>query len=787
MARNKKNKKNIDLIFILLLILSVVLGITIYLQTGYIGQVISPVFGGFFGMVKNIIPVGIFLLALATAREEKKSYTTRIIQFVIIIIALCSLLTILEISKENFKTNAHFMDILTDSYDAGKVNIGGGFAGTIVAVPFVKLFGLTGAAIILSVITFILTFTAFSGSPTLYIREKIDERKEIKEEREKDREKERAIRLKEREKERKERQKQKEKEILEGQLRLNLEKESEIEEESFLKKLFNKKEDMVVDNDSHHNDENVDDLEIEKDISANDESKEQLLSIDTSEGALEEFAVSEEDEKYIPPPLSLLKYGKPVSKADATKMITGTASNIQKTLYSFGVSAKVDNVSIGPAVTRYELVPAEGVRVNKIANLSDDIALNLAAESLRIEAPIPGKRAVGIEVPNELREMVALRDVIESKEFKDENSKVSFALGKSTSGEYVIADIAKMPHVLIAGSTGSGKSVCINSLITSIIYNAKPSETKLILIDPKVVELSIYNELPHLATPEVVTDPKMALGTLQRVVHEMTRRFKVFAEANAKNIETFNSKNKEQIPYLVVIIDELADLMMTAAKEVEAAICRIAQMGRAAGIHLVVATQRPSVDVITGLIKANMPTRIAFAVTSQVDSRTILDQGGAEKLLGKGDMLYYPLGATRPIRIQGAFISEKETNSIIRNIRRKKVPESAQSFWDNIKEDMHKEEVGDTRSSTVEKRTNIESDELLDDIMEMFFQRGNASLSLIRRRFSMGDSRAGRIMDHLEDMGAISAPEGRKPRNLLITREEWEEMQESEDIEEIEE
>ena len=789
-SRKNKNKRNIDIIFVILLITSVVTAITIYLQTGYIGEVISPVIGGFFGIIKNTIPVGIFLLALATAREEKKSYTTRIIQFLIIIATLCSLLTILEISKENFKIEYSLVQLIQNSYESGKLNLGGGVVGAIIAIPFVKLFGLTGAAIILSVIVFILTFTTFSGSPTLYLQEKIEERKELKEEKYKLREKEREKRLKEKEKELERKERQKQKEILEGQLRISLEEERRdsrnSKDKSFFGKLFNKREDVVVDNDSHHI-EVLEEIDLPKDNEVIEDTKDPKVEIDISEGALEEFAVSEEDKNYLPPPAAILKYGKPVSKADATKMITGTASNIQKTLYSFGVTAKVDDVSVGPAVTRYELVPAEGVRVNKIANLSDDIALNLAAESLRIEAPIPGKRAVGIEVPNEKREMVSFRDVLESKEFAAEKSKVSFVLGKSTSGEYVVADIAKMPHVLIAGSTGSGKSVCINSLITSIIYNAKPSETKLILIDPKVVELSIYNELPHLATPEVVTDPKMALGTLQRVVHEMTRRFKVFAEANAKNIETFNTKNKEQIPYLVVIIDELADLMMTAAKEVEAAICRIAQMGRAAGIHLVVATQRPSVDVITGLIKANMPTRIAFAVTSQVDSRTILDQGGAEKLLGKGDMLYYPLGATRPIRIQGAFISEKETNSIIRNIRRKKVPESAQSFWDNIKEDMHKEEVGDTRSSTVEKRTNVESDELLDDIMEMFFQRGNASLSLIRRRFSMGDSRAGRIMDHLEDMGVISAPEGRKPRNLLITREEWEEMQESEDIEEIEE
>lgn len=692
MAR-KKNKKSIDAIFIILLIISVVTAIIIYLKTGYIGEVISPVIGGAVGSVKYLIPIGVFFLAFATAREEKKSYTTRITQFILIIIILCSLLTILEISKENISIDANIMKVIVDSYELGKVGVAGGAVGAIVAIPFVKLFGLVGAGIILAVSALILTFTTFAGSPTIYLRDKLDERRDLREERYKRREKER-------EKARAREEKLREKEELEDQLRFNLDKtvDSEVEDRpSFIERMFLKSKNMGVDNDSHHIEDSPEldaSATIKGEKRSDDKKEEKKLDIDVSEGALSNFEVTEEDKNYLSPVLTLLRKGKPISLTDSKKMIEKTAKKIQQTLYSFGVSARVDDVSIGPAVTRYELTPAEGVRVNKIAGLSDDIALNLAAQSLRIEAPIPGKQAVGIEVPNEVREIVSLKDVIESKEFVEEKSKIAFALGKATSGEYMVADIAKMPHILIAGSTGSGKSVCINTIINSIIYNAKPSETKLILIDPKVVELSIYNDLPHLAVPEVITDSKQALAVLNIVLHEMTRRFQLFAKAGAKNIDSFNEKSVEKIPYIVVIIDELADLMMTAAKDVEAAICRIAQMGRAAGIHLVVATQRPSVDVITGLIKANMPTRIAFAVTSQIDSRTILDQGGAEKLLGKGDMLYYPIGATRPIRVQGAFISEKEINTVMYKVKRKTVSESADRLLENAQREIRDKKIG---------------------------------------------------------------------------------------------
>lgn len=786
MARRKKNKKNIDAIFIILLISSVISAIIIYLKTGYIGEVISPIIGGILGPVKYVLPVGIFFLAIATAKEEKKSYTSRIIQFLLIITILCSLLTILEVSKENISVDSKAINIISDSYELGRVGIAGGAVGAVVAIPFIKLFGLVGAGIILAVSVFILIFTTYAGSPTMYLRDKIEERKDIKEEKYKIREKERLKREKEREKTRAREERYREKEEFEGQLRFNLEKElpPEVEERpSFFERMFSRSKDMGVDNDSHHMEEIKENeiiASLKDDKPHVEEKQEAKINFDISEGALEDFEINEEDKLYESPDIGLLKEGKPISRKDSERMITTTAKKIQQTLYSFGVSAKVDDVSIGPAVTRYELTPAEGVRVNKIASLSDDIALNLAAQSLRIEAPIPGKQAVGIEVPNEIREIVSLRDVLESEEFKKEKSKVGFALGKATSGEYMVVDIAKMPHILIAGSTGSGKSICINTIINSIVYNAKPSEVKLILVDPKVVELSVYNTLPHLATREVITDPQLALGVLSRVVHEMTRRFQLFAKANAKNIDSFNSKSVEKIPYLVVIIDELADLMMTAAKDVEARICRIAQMGRAAGIHLVVATQRPSVDVITGLIKANMPTRIAFAVTSQIDSRTILDQSGAEKLLGKGDMLYYPIGATRPIRVQGSFISEKEINNIMNRIKRKTVPEAADRLIKNAHKDLNPQDNKEAKDKKISledmKQRDDEDKELLIDIIDFFIREGSASISLIRRKYRMGDSRAGRIIDQIEEMGIISKQQGNQARRVLISELDWQNL-----------
>ena len=418
--------------------------------------------------------------------------------------------------------------------------------------------------------------------------------------------------------------------------------------------------------------------------------------------------------------------------------------------------------------------PSEGVRVSKIANLADDIALNLAAETIRIEAPIPGKQAVGIEVPNKEKEAVHLRDVIETDEFSNNKSKLSVALGKDVAGQVVIADIAKMPHVLIAGSTGSGKSVCINTIITSIIYNAKPSEVKLVMVDPKIVELSVYNGIPHLLIP-VVTDPRKAAGALAWAVQEMEDRYNKFATKGVRDLKGYNSAMEKEgegrtLPQIVIIIDELADLMMVAAKDVEDAICRLAQKARAAGMHLVIATQRPSVDVITGLIKANVPSRIAFAVSSQVDSRTILDMAGAEKLLGKGDMLFAPAGSSKPTRIQGAFVSDDEVEKIVGFVKANGTATYSEAILESI------ENNNKTDKELAAESEDDDRDPLLMEAMTVVVETGQASTSFIQRKFKVGYARAGRIIDQLEEIGVISGYQGSKPRQVLMAKERLDEL-----------
>lgn len=442
--------------------------------------------------------------------------------------------------------------------------------------------------------------------------------------------------------------------------------------------------------------------------------------------------------------------------------IMENAKKLEETLQSFGVEARVMHVSKGPSVTRYELQPKAGVKVSRIVNLSDDIALALAARGVRIEAPIPGKAAVGIEIPNKETTPVYLREVIEDPKFQKNAMKISVALGKDISGDAMIGDLAKMPHVLIAGATGSGKSVCINSLIISILYKYEPDEVRLLMVDPKVVELNVYNGIPHLLIP-VVTDPKKAAGALNWAVNEMTRRYQAFAEYGVRNLEGFNElakKNKdlEHLPYIVIIVDELADLMMVSANEVEDYIARLAQMARAAGMHLVIATQRPSVDVITGVIKANIPSRISFAVSSAIDSRTILDSGGAEKLLGKGDMLYYPVGEQKPKRIQGAFISEEEVEAIVSRI---KVHKDKLSYDEEILEHIEK--------GRADQEADEEGDELYQEAVRVVVENQQASTSFLQRKMRIGYNRAARIMEELEERGVISPRDGAKPRQILLS------------------
>lgn len=477
------------------------------------------------------------------------------------------------------------------------------------------------------------------------------------------------------------------------------------------------------------------------------------------------------------PPISLLKRGSKQS-GESDAHLRETAMKLQQTLQNFGVNVTVTNVSCGPSVTRYELQPEMGVKVSKIVGLADDIKLNLAAADIRIEAPIPGKAAVGIEVPNKENSAVMLRDLLESKEFKNSASKISFAAGKDIGGKVVVADIAKMPHLLIAGATGSGKSVCINTLIMSILYKATPEEVKLIMIDPKVVELSVYNGIPHLMIP-VVTDPKKAAGALNWGVAEMTRRYQAFAEYNVRDMKGYNEKVAsmppvegkalERMPQIVIIVDELADLMMVAPGEVEEAICRLAQLARAAGIHLVLATQRPSVNVITGLIKANMPSRIAFSVSSGVDSRTIIDMNGAEKLLGKGDMLFYPSGYQKPARVQGSFVTDKEVQGVVEYLKNHN--------GDVTYDEEIVNHVNTSSAAGMPGGLGAEGDDRdvhFVDAGRLIIDKDKASIGMLQRTFKIGFNRAARIMDQLFEAGVVGPEEGTKPRKVLMSPEEFE-------------
>ena len=477
----------------------------------------------------------------------------------------------------------------------------------------------------------------------------------------------------------------------------------------------------------------------------------------------------EEEKPYIYPPITLLGKDPQTGNGGNRSELFENARKLETTLKSFGVDAKVIQISKGPTVTRYELSPSQGVKVSKIVNLADDIALNLAASGIRIEAPIPGKAAVGIEVPNKETQSVYMRTLLESDAFKQHPSKLAFALGQDIAGNPIVTDIAKMPHLLIAGATGSGKSVCINTLITSILYKAYPKEVKLLLVDPKVVELSVYNGIPHLLIP-VVTDPKKAASALNWAVREMLQRYNDFAAHGVRDIKGFNKMMEEKgdekgkMPQIVIIIDELADLMMAAPGEVEDAICRLAQMARAAGMHLIIATQRPSVDVITGVIKANIPSRLAFAVSSGIDSRTILDMVGAEKLLGKGDMLFYPSGQSKPSRLQGAFVTDQEVEAIVDFLKKSSKPYYTQETIDQI-----------TAAGKVGGAAE-DSDEFFSQAVDLILEKEKASVSMLQRQFRIGYNRAARLMDDLERQGIVGPEEGSKPRKVLITKSEWEEM-----------
>ncbi len=557
-------------------------------------------------------------------------------------------------------------------------------------------------------------------------------------------------------------------------------------------------EDDIIPFSEIKNEELFSDKEVEKtesdniinldDIIIKSTEKPEQIKLDLGEEETEDESEEFTDEEwnaepvkvYTKPPIDLLNLPKNTNSADYENEQKYNERKLIDTLNSFGVSTRLVGVSRGPSVTRYEIQPAAGVKISKITNLADDIALNLAASGVRIEAPIPNKAAVGIEVPNKSRQSVTLREVIDHPQYKNAKSKLNVALGKDITGEFVYSDLVKMPHLLIAGTTGSGKSVCLNSMIVSILYNATPDEVKLLMIDPKQVEFTIYNGIPHLLVP-VVSDPRKASGALAWAVTEMLTRYKTFSENSVRDIAGYNSicesQGKKKMPQIVIFIDELSDLMMAAPNEVEDSICRLAQMARAAGMHLVIATQRPSVDVITGIIKANIPSRISLSVSSQVDSRTIIDSVGAEKLLGNGDMLYYPVGIPKPIRVQGCYLSDKEVENVVTFIKSQE-----QTVYDDVvmKEiDKQAAQTGSKKKDTSASADEGEkgpADEMLPKAIEVVIEAQSASTTLLQRKLKLGYARAARIIDELETSGIIGPYEGAKPRKVLITKQQWYEM-----------
>ena len=779
-GRRKKKTIDINVAVVILVIISVLLLVLIYTKSGYIGEHLSPMLGGIMGFIKYIIPIGTFLIAIYMTHNEKEYMYAKLIQYAVFLVCIATMLSVFQFSSGNLSVGKEFSSVMKSAYELGTNDIGGGVIGSAVAMPLINLLGTTGAVILVIGVAIVLFVFMFGVRPAEMISnflDALDERRELKKQAKVSRrELERQNRMKiepekvniaveeephkETRRERKLREKEEAKRKaleLDDQITINLNNDNISKADEKPKKYNHDKDDLSY-------------LGEEKLFKQEEEQKESK----TKEVLQLEHAVTVEDKDYKFPPITLLSQGDPKEIKGGKKAVTETASKLQKTLYSFGVSAKVENVSVGPAITRYELKPAEGVRVSKIANLADDIALNLAAESIRIEAPIPGKQAVGIEIPNTENEVVHLRDIIASDAFQGHKSKLAFALGKDVAGKEVVTDIAKMPHVLIAGATGSGKSVCINTLIASIIYKAKPSEVKLLMVDPKVVELSVYNGIPHLLIP-VVTDPKKAAGALAWAVQEMINRYNLFAKKGVRDIKGYNEAVEKEgetgkLPQIVIIIDELSDLMMASPKEVEDSICRLAQMARAAGMHLVIATQRPSVDVITGVIKANIPSRTSFAVSSQVDSRTILDMVGAEKLLGKGDMLFYPSGAPKPTRIQGAFVSDKEVEKLVEFLK----SQGEVTYSDEILEQI--ENSDKTDKELEEESDDQTSDPLLMEAIETVVETQQASTSFIQRRFKVGYARAGRIIDQMEERGIISGYQGSKPREVLMSKERWQEL-----------
>ena len=781
----------------IVLAVSVVLLISNFGVGGSVGNAISSFFFGLVGLVCYPLPIFLFLgVAFVIANKRNPRAYRKMAGFVLLFLAVC---LFLQLVTEGAVYERDFMAYYRVS---AEYKTGGGLLGGALSRLLVQAFGTVGTYVI-TVIAMVISFVLITQKSMFDMIKKFSrkmyrraaERKAQRQEELKARQEEQAEKeqQQERRKKRKERTEDflKETEVNEPEQERKRKKEpkasrkkakeQEVSGDILLDEPFVPENAFPI----HRAEELVQDLE--EIVPPPEEEKETSKKNPRSSKAeieqgihevSEEIALKEAEVKkaYEFPPMELLKKGKQTG-GDSDTHLRETAGKLQETLHNFGVNVSITNVSCGPTVTRYELQPEQGVKVSKIVGLTDDIKLNLAATDIRIEAPIPGKAAVGIEVPNENNSTVMLRDLLQSEAFSSCKSKLAFAAGKDIAGKPVITDIAKMPHLLIAGATGSGKSVCINTIIISLLYKASPDDVKLIMIDPKVVELSVYNGIPHLFIP-VVTDPKKAAGALNWAVAEMTDRYNKFAQYNVRDLKGYNAKvesisniedeNKpKKLPQIVIIVDELADLMMVAPGEVEDSICRLAQLARAAGIHLIIATQRPSVNVITGLIKANMPSRIAFSVSSGVDSRTILDMNGAEKLLGKGDMLFYPQGYQKPARVQGAFVSDQEVGAVV-DFLSKQNPTA--EYDKEIQEKI--EAVKETTTAGAD--TANDRDVYFADAGKFIIEKDKASIGMLQRVFKIGFNRAARIMDQLYEAGVVGDEEGTKPRKVLMSMEEFE-------------
>ncbi len=735
---------------------------------------------GVFGVTAYFYPFILGLVAVLFALDKvSSSVSTKVTESIVFVMLIGGCIDIFGKQIDGIT----FWEHLVNAYELGMDKKSGGFLGALLGKPICLAFGKTGAAITVILLMFVLLMILTGTTLIAFFKAMAKPVKAVSEQ---------AENAYHAMAEREEKKKEKELKVIKG-FNVDIPVDDIPEKRSKKKTTLDEKSRRLVD--SYYDGEVPEEqlpIEEEPDV-LNEALDETAREAEENKEAPEKIKVDFEAETakvteeienavintYKFPPTTLLKQSNSINEKTLSAELESTGERLVEVLKSFGVETRVVDISRGPTVTRYELQPCAGVKISKITNLADDIALNLAAAGVRIEAPIPNKAAVGIEVPNKASAVVGVREIIESTAFVASKSKLTVAMGRDIGGNVVVADIAKMPHGLIAGATGSGKSVCINSIIMSILYKASPEDVKLLMIDPKVVELGVYNGIPHLLIP-VVTDPRKAAGALGWAVGEMEQRYKMFADRNVRDIEGYNrfvetlvdEPEIKKMPHVVIIIDELADLMMTAPREVEDSINRIAAKARAAGMHLLIATQRPSVDVVTGVIKANIPSRIAFAVSSQIDSRTILDGAGAEKLLGRGDMLFSPIGSTKPKRVQGCFVSDEEVEKVANFVK----GNSTVEYDDNIMVEIERQAAMEKQKQTGLEEDAPDTDPMLEEAIKVVVENGMASTSLLQRKLKLGYARAARIVDEMENRGVVGPYEGSKPRKVLITKEQLMEL-----------